>query len=530
MYSKKRCVFSMNQKFFSVMTSIFLICVIISPQIQTKEIVKRSTILRVDGEGDGDFTTIQSALNHAIEGDVINVYSGMYYENIVINMDYITLEGINHELGTGTDTEYPIIVGDSSGDVVTIDAIETSFSGFIIQGSGDDYVDAGIALYKDNNHIFSNGLTANFYGIVLSNCSENTIHSNYIIGNVMDGIFLSNTHENLILGNTIKENGYQGMYLRDTTLNTISENTISLNNRDGIQLRDNCIYNTIKNNIIYSNGFDGIGFVLDDLSHNLIQKNSIYSNGWNGINLLFGHDNQISENDITLNLINGIQIADADDNLIIKNTISENQEEGIRIIWDGSSNNKIYYNNIINDNAFDDGNNQWDNGELGGNYWSYYSGSDEDNDGIGDTPYLIPGDENMDRYPLMKRLTSPSKPQCPSGPTIGSVGKMYAYKTQSTAVNKVQYGWDWDGDLFVDEWTPFYESEQICRINHTWEGNGTFQIRVKAMDNFGFQSEWSDPLTITMPKQQRFLFSFQNFHTHIIKIIQILIDTFTSLI
>ncbi len=521
----------MNKTLLPLMLSIFLISIIFSPQIQTKPVfVQQISILRVDDEGDGDFTTIQSALDQAKEGDIITVYSGKYQETLTIKTNLVTLEGINYELGTGIDTEYPSIVGSSSGNVISIEAEEISISGFIIQGSGGDYFDAGISLYKDNNHIFGNGLTANFYGIVLSNCSNNILENNVIIANVMDGIYLSNTHENQITGNTIKENGYQGMYLRDTTLNTINENTISLNNRDGIQLRDNCIYNTIENNIIYSNGFDGIGFVLDDLSHNLILKNTIYSNGWNGINLLFGKDNQISENDITLNLINGIQLADADDNIISKNTISENQEEGIMIICDGSSNNKIYYNNIINDNAFDNGDNQWDNGELGGNYWSYYSGSDDNSDGIGDTPYSVPGNENIDRYPLMKQLYPPTTPQNPSGPTIGSVGKRYSYKTQSTATDKVQYGWDWNGDLIVDDWTRFYESEQICLINHTWDGNGTFQIRVKAMDNYGFQSDWSDPLTVTMPKQLNFFSFLHIFHPFLAKIIKLFLQSFTSLI
>jgi nitrous oxidase accessory protein NosD len=43
--------------------------------------------------------------------------------------------------------------------------------------------------------------------------------------------------------------------------------------------------------------------------------------------------------------------------------------------------------------------NFWDNGEEG-NYWEDYNGTDANNDGIGDTPYVI-DDNNVDNYPLM---------------------------------------------------------------------------------------------------------------------------------
>jgi len=172
-------------------------------------------------------------------------------------------------------------------------------------------------------------------------------------------------------------------------------------------------------------------------------------------------------------------------------------------LFSGSKNNQIYYNNIINDNAYDGGKNIWDDGrDAGGNYWSYYNGIDKDGDGIGDTPYVIEGIGNMDNIPFIEPLYPPQIPSRPRGPTIGFPGTSYTYTTSSSdnIQNKIQYGWDWNGDDVVDEWTVFFTSEEPCETSYIWNQNGTYQIKVKAMDDQGFQSDWSQPLSITMPK------------------------------
>ncbi len=67
----------------------------------------------------------------------------------------------------------------------------------------------------------------------------------------------------------------------------------------------------------------------------------------------------------------------------------------------------------------------------------------------------------------------------------------YGFYTHSSDPNHddIIFGWDWDGDLNVDEWGGYREST-------LWNESGTYHIRVKAKDEHGLESEWSDLLNV----------------------------------
>jgi parallel beta-helix repeat protein len=104
----------------------------------------------------------------------------------------------------------------------------------------------------------------------------------------------------------------------------------------------------------------------------------------------------------------GISLYDCSYNLITRNTLINNSEA---IFLEYANNNTIYHNNFIN-NPDPVGfpvppvtqNDTWDNG-VEGNYWSNYNGTDSNQDGIGDTPYVIDGN-NTDHYPLIGTFQS----------------------------------------------------------------------------------------------------------------------------
>ena len=94
----------------------------------------------------------------------------------------------------------------------------------------------------------------------------------------------------------------------------------------------------------------------------------------------------------------------------------------------------------------------------------------------------------------------PNIPTTPSGPSTGSVGISYSYTTSSTDPDgdDISYGFDWDGDSIVDEYSGLFSSGATCVMSHTWSYAGTFQVKVKAKDEHNDLSGFSSPLTVTI--------------------------------
>ena len=63
------------------------------------------------------------------------------------------------------------------------------------------------------------------------------------------------------------------------------------------------------------------------------------------------------------------------------------------------------------------------------------------------------------------------------------------------------YLFDW-GDESDSGWLGPLESGEEIEASHIWTEKGSYEIKVKAKDIHGAESEWSDPLEVAMPKNK----------------------------
>lgn len=317
-------------------SGIIILFVIISfvPSITSSSILILGTIgnsagnkLYVGGNGSGNYSNIQSAINNARSGDTIFVYddSSPYYENIVISKS-INLTGENRYTTT--------IDGGGIGHVIHVSADRINISDFSIRNSGNN---AGVSINSDYNIISDVYINNNNYGILVENSHDNIVKNNKITNNNY-GIYLYDSSNTEIYDNTITDNSVGIQLYRNSKYNIIHGNDIT-NSDYGINL-DFSSYNNIYWNIITDSRY---GIYLHDSSNNDLHDDNIITNNHYGIYFYRSSNSNVYGDNIIKNNKYGICLYDSSNINIHENEIT-NSEIGVNL--NASSNNDIYWNNI----------------------------------------------------------------------------------------------------------------------------------------------------------------------------------------
>ncbi|MGB7544302.1 MAG: NosD domain-containing protein, partial [Methanothrix sp.] len=135
--------------------------------------------------------SIQSAIDAASPGQIIEVQNGTYLEQINLTKP-LYLKGLGR----------PIIDASGEGSAITISAGGSTLLGFMATGSGRGSEDAGIRVLSNGNILKDNvAVKNNNYGIILYKAEKNTVFLNSVTENQKGGILLAHSDNNQIWGN-----------------------------------------------------------------------------------------------------------------------------------------------------------------------------------------------------------------------------------------------------------------------------------------------------------------------------------------
>jgi hypothetical protein len=110
-----------------------------------------------------------------------------------------------------------------------------------------------------------------------------------------------------------------------------------------------------------------------------------------------------------------------------------------------------------------------------------------------DSYYGIPYDLCFKTYGVDNHL--PDKPGIPNGPVLTLVGKNYIYSFSTTDPDGDKFRFELDHGDGTSSWTSKYV-EAGDRIGVSWNRAGTYEVRVRAEDEYGGRSPWSDVITV----------------------------------
>jgi len=328
-----------------------------------------------------NYNTIQKAIDAAFEGDTVFVASGIYYENVWINKEDLTL--------IGEDQRNTIINGQRRADVVLVTVNGVKISGFTLKNSKNSLFYSGIYVTEAERITISEVTTLNnYHGIFLYGVANATLRNNNMtrntynfgvygdgLGEFIHDIDASNTVDGKPLYYWVNEHSKNvpldaGYVAVVNSTNIVVKDLNLTKNFEGVLFASTV--NSSVENVNASNNYFGIYFAY---SNNNTAHSNAPINNYAGIHLHESENNNVNDN-MPINNTNGLSLYYSKGNAIDFNKLLDND---LGLFLDYSNNNTVASNKALKNtygiyvimsgyNAFKDNNmtaNEYNFGVIG---------------------------------------------------------------------------------------------------------------------------------------------------------------------
>lgn len=335
---------------------------------------------------DHKYPPLQPLIDEIKKGDTFIIPPGTYSGPVYVEAA-ITLDGQNKVT----------IDSGGKGSVIILDTDGAVIKNLHLTNSGDHHndLDSGVQVRGNFNVIKDNIIDNCLFGVDLQQSENNIVRRNRIsskdedLGLRGDAIRLWYSFFNKVTHNTITDT--RDMVVWYSKNNTISHN-VSRGGRYGLHFMYSQ-YNKVEFNEYYDNS---VGIFLMYSDGVIIKNNTVsHATGAAGVGIGFKEtsDVVVENNKILFSSI-GLSIDVSPyqpdtTNKFINNLVAYNGI-GIRFLADWKGN--VFSGNHFKANITSvivSGGKSANRNEWNGNYWDEYEGFDRDNDGIGDTPFMM---------------------------------------------------------------------------------------------------------------------------------------------
>ncbi|HUV24109.1 MAG TPA: Ig-like domain-containing protein, partial [Methanomassiliicoccales archaeon] len=200
-------------------TAWILLFILIAGSLTFPTGLAADTIIVAPNPADGDYTSIQTAIDNAQPGDTIMVLAGTYSEAIIVNKSLsIVSESVDDVL----------IDGGSAESVVTITSSWVNLTDFSIMNSLS-FGSGILSINVSHLNLSGNYLTHIGNGIHLVDVGNSTISNNTVYDSQLDGLRVQSGSNNTIVENLLSSSDGFGINLTSSNANLIFHNNFLAN-------------------------------------------------------------------------------------------------------------------------------------------------------------------------------------------------------------------------------------------------------------------------------------------------------------